>query len=71
MIFSFVNLKKITDSYVVKEQKRIEQLFRHPLFIGLIIKIFLIVAITSYSSYMVLTFNSTTRCKFIDPWTNY
>ena len=43
MIFSFVNLKKITDSYGVKEQKRIEQLFNHPLFFtGLIIKLFLI-----------------------------
>ncbi len=74
MIFSFINLKKITDSYGVKEHKRIEQLFRHPLFfIGLTIKIFLIVAITPHIHHIwFLPFLSQPLDgNLLDPWTQF
>ena len=74
MIFSFVNLKKITDSYGVKEQKRIEQLFNHPLFFtGLIIKLFLIIAITPHihEIWFLPFLSQPLDNNFLDPWTQF
>ena len=73
-MFKFINLKKITDFYGVKEHLNAKQLGRHPLFyVGLAVRFILIFSITPYihKIWFLPFINGSMDQISFDPWTDF